>query len=123
MFCKYCNLDYPEDHFHIALEKNSKVYRRKKCKFCYSKTKSLYHNYKRSWYREFKKTLHCNRCGFADYKALQFHHKENNKLHSVSFMIRSYSIENIKTEISKCEVVCANCHFIEHYDDFNITSF
>lgn len=41
----------------------------------------------------------CNRCGFDNPKALEIHHKDKNR-------------EN--NDISNLEVVCANCHTIEH---------
>lgn len=38
------------------------------------------------------------------------HLRDKNKI--ISKMIRSNSLEQIKLEISKCELVCANCHRI-----------
>jgi len=61
----------------------------------------------------------CERCGFnAHPAALQFHHKTPQEK---SFNItskemiasRKYPWEIIEKEISKCELLCANCHFIE----------
>ena len=43
--------------------------------------------------------------------ALEFHHVGSEKVANVCRLVcRSW--ENIKTEIDKCEVVCANCHAI-----------
>ena len=56
----------------------------------------------------------CKDCGYnkSPY-ALQFDHTGDDKKDSVSNLIRSdYSWSTIKAEISKCEIVCANCHAV-----------
>ena len=60
----------------------------------------------------------CARCGFADYRALEFHHHQGEKDFNVADMIRSgLSTNKIKLEIEKCVVLCSNCHQIEHYKE------
>jgi hypothetical protein len=61
----------------------------------------------------------CMRCGFDEHPAaLQFHHRDPSaKLFSVSasvFMSKRYSQTEIEAEIEKCDLLCANCHFIHH---------
>ena len=58
----------------------------------------------------------CVDCGYNDHpQALQFDHIRDKRA-NVSNMIRSdYSWNEIKKEIAKCEVVCANCHSIRTY--------
>ena len=61
-----------------------------------------------------KTSIGCIDCGYnkSPY-ALQFDHIGDDKKASVSNLIRSdYCWGTIKTEISKCEVVCANCHAV-----------
>lgn len=61
-----------------------------------------------------KTSIGCVDCGYnkSPY-ALQFDHIGDDKKGSVSNLIRSdYCWGTIKTEISKCEVVCANCHAV-----------
>jgi hypothetical protein len=41
---------------------------------------------------------------------LQFDHVRGNKLCNVTDMVWGFSVERIKEEISKCRVLCANCH-------------
>ena len=59
----------------------------------------------------------CARCGYNKCKvALVFHHLNVDKEGNVSQAVRScWSNERILAEISKCEVVCANCHAELHY--------
>ncbi len=67
---------------------------------------------KQDWFRSFKLTLSCIKCGESCINCLEFHHKNpETKEYSVGDMISSWlSIEAIKKEIEKCEVLCANCH-------------
>lgn len=52
----------------------------------------------------------CVDCGIKDIRVLEFDHLEH-KYKGVAQM-RDHSLEKVKKEISKCEVVCANCHNI-----------
>ena len=67
--------------------------------------------------REYKESFGCIDCGEKyPYYMLDLDHITNDKKFSVS-SYRSYTsdINVIKDEISKCEVVCANCHRIRTY--------
>lgn len=53
----------------------------------------------------------CKDCGEKDPVVLQFDHIKDKKLFTINKAIRySYNWNLIQEEISKCEVVCANCH-------------
>jgi hypothetical protein len=70
----------------------------------------------REWYRELKKNLKCERCGFSHPAALAFHHKDGKtKVSDISAMVsQTASRKKIEEEIAKCEVLCHNCHAIHH---------
>jgi hypothetical protein len=70
----------------------------------------------KKWLREYKSTLSCERCGFSHPAALAFHHKDQStKVKEVSVMVcDGLSRATIEEEISKCEVLCHNCHAIHH---------
>jgi len=54
----------------------------------------------------------CKWQGDISYVALQFDHREDeDKVINICRM-DGHSIENIKKEMRKCDVVCANCHAI-----------
>lgn len=57
----------------------------------------------------------CSRCGYNKcIAALDFHHKDPSKK---SFQIAqrwTMTLEHLKEEASKCELICANCHREEH---------
>lgn len=63
------------------------------------------------------KSQPCARCKIAyPSAAMDFHHVRGDKTAAISSMIYSlnYSIEEISEEIDKCELICANCHRLEH---------
>ena len=73
---------------------------------------------RRKQYDKYKKTKSCERCGYSDYRALQWHHTDpNNKDGELSYLFMNMKWEKALAEAEKCEVLCANCHMIEHYTD------
>jgi hypothetical protein len=60
----------------------------------------------------------CERCEFDHLAALDFHHKDpSQKLFRLSEAIvrtKQYTWEQIVQEVEKCELLCKNCHAIEH---------
>lgn len=72
---------------------------------------------RREKWKNFMKDKKCNKCGFNDPRALQWHHLDpNNKSFNITTSVysRKHSWTDILNEISKCECLCANCHFITH---------
>lgn len=70
---------------------------------------------KRRMINQIREEMPCAKCG-GDFPrcAMDFHHVSGEKTRSVSRMF-SYTWGNIKNELRKCIVVCANCHRqIEH---------
>jgi len=77
--------------------------------------KSEYRKKIRDYVKSYKNGKVCTLCGFADYRALQFHHTDrDNKEYSIS-EAKTSSIKKLKKEIEKCILICANCHQIEHH--------
>ena len=70
------------------------------------------------WFRSFKETLSCLRCGENDWVALDFHHRDPRKKDpTINEMWRKgWGIKRILAEIAKCDVLCANCHRKWHRD-------
>lgn len=115
--CRYCHERQPEEAFDICRVVKGKIYRRLKCKNC----KRIYNNQRRAklrdWIISYKKTLVCERCGFSDFRALQFHHKGDDEKASNVADMAEFSVESVRREIDKCIVLCSNCHRIEHYKE------
>lgn len=65
----------------------------------------------------------CEKCGFeSNYNALDFHHNnKGDKEHtfarlSLYFTTVTDLTKKLLDELTKCKVLCANCHKIEHFD-------
>jgi hypothetical protein len=81
-------------------------------------TKSRIMKEKGKWWTEFKKTLKCKNCLNDDFRVLEFHHRDSStKFDNVSRLAKTnYGKKKILEEVSKCDVLCANCHRILHYE-------
>lgn len=66
----------------------------------------------------FKLNKGCANCGYNKCPtALEFHHVVE-KTENISLMVsKCNSLEKIKNEISKCIVLCSNCHREYHYEN------
>lgn len=96
-YCKVCQRTYKKKHYQDNKQK-------------YIDTT----NKNRQWFIDYKKTLKCNRCGFAHPAALDFHHIDPNTKDFNMARVSKGNKDKIIAEIAKCEVLCANCHRIEH---------
>ncbi|WP_323172784.1 homing endonuclease associated repeat-containing protein [Natrialba sp. PRR66] len=72
----------------------------------------------RSWLAEQKRERGCSRCGVDTAACLDFHHTDaTTKMMAVGRMVTfGYGKDELRNEIKKCVVVCANCHRTIHYD-------
>jgi hypothetical protein len=59
----------------------------------------------------------CIRCGNADQRVLDFHHLHDKDKGVATLRVAGYSKARILKEISKCVVLCANCHRIQHWEE------
>ena len=58
----------------------------------------------------------CIKCGYDNVFALTFHHRNvDEKSFEVSKMLANqWTFERLKSELDKCDVLCANCHILAH---------
>ena len=74
----------------------------------------------KEWFNEYKSTLKCVKCGFSHPAALDFHHTDPSiKEDDVAKLKTMTNKKRLLDEISKCIVLCANCHRIHHYEERN----
>ena len=73
----------------------------------------------RDWLRGYKSNLVCSKCGERHPATIQFHHNDpSEKDRSIAEVVNlGWSFERIEKEISKCTVLCANCHSKEHWKE------
>lgn len=59
----------------------------------------------------------CSVCGLKDHRCLDFHHlnPESKKNALCILVANNHSIQVLQEEIDKCDILCSNCHRIEHY--------
>ena len=71
--------------------------------------------------RKIKQTLvdeaggKCIRCGYDEcIAALEFHHRDPSEK---EIRLTDRSMEKLRAEAAKCDLLCANCHRIVHSED------
>lgn len=67
--------------------------------------------------RFIKEQSGCKICDNKNIHCLDFHHRpRTKKKNTVCNLVRhGYSLEIIKKEIKKCDIICSNCHRTQHY--------
>lgn len=105
----YCNSDVKEK----TLERSRKVS---------NETKNNYRRKRVAYYREFiwryKRICGCAKCGNKDPRVLDYDHIDGkDKIDIISRMAgQTVSMKNLKEEIKKCQILCANCHRIKTFE-------
>lgn len=73
---------------------------------------------KQKFIRKIKQRVGCQECGKeGPIRKLHFHHVDKeSKVNKVSNMVREgvYTLDDIKNEIKKCQIVCQKCHYNIH---------
>lgn len=134
MICSKCNQDKPEEEF--CFKDKSLNKRHTVCKVCQREYKlKYYYSNKESHYKrnqktndkiadfidDYKRKHPCIVCGETAVECLDFHHLKDKDI-EVSKLRRKGSINRLITEISKCIVLCANCHRKVHAGTLNINT-
>jgi len=91
----------------IHYKRNKKIYKKRANLF---KQKAFKRNKK--FINEYLKVHPCVDCGNDNVIVLDFDHIKSKERNIADMVHQCMSIENIKKEIEKCEVRCANCHRI-----------
>lgn len=74
-------------------------------------------------FAEYKQSLECHNCGLSgkdNQWALEHHHLDpNDKVTTIAHLVTSgYAWDTIMEEVAKCIVICANCHRMEHWEEY-----
>lgn len=90
------------------------------CSNCHRKEHTNTYKYltkKARYVLELKQKSSCSKCQLSIPECLDFHHIDDNKTDGIGSMLRdkNISLEEIKSEIDKCIIVCSNCHREIHY--------
>ena len=129
LLCGTCKKEKPEGEFPLRKErKRGRSYKCRDCKSAYNKIwyeknkkkhrKNVLENNRKNRksiidYVNKVKSVPCKDCDKKyDPVCMDFDHLDpSEKVAAIAVMVRNnLSIDTIKKEIEKCEVVCANCH-------------
>ena len=130
--CSKCKLEKLKSEFSKNLAKKDGL--QSCCRECarsnsgnhYSNNKSQYlernkksRNEISNWLKDIKKDLKCERCSETHIACLDFHHLDpEGKEYAIGSMVHhGMTKKRILTEISKCIVLCSNCHRKLHYSE------
>lgn len=107
--CNDCDVDYKRQHYLNNKDKYLKKAKRNSKKYKYENVRFVV---------EYLQNAGCFMCGISDPVVLEFHHRDaSTKEHNLSNMYLSYSLEKVKKEIEKCDVICSNCHRRLHAEE------
>jgi hypothetical protein len=117
--CHRCKVDQPIDQFYVEAEARGSARAGKKKKMPCRSCAQAYARQKRAPRQEYvdaiKRQSGCIDCGLhPEYtQVLEFDHRPDEvKLFHVSDRMASGTFDDLKAEIAKCDIVCANCHRI-----------
>ena len=112
MKCKSCGLEGDNELFVPTYRKEGEY--RSKCLSCHRRESNIYRQKHRDKRKEIiltAKNKPCADCGVKyPYYVMDFDHVEGKKEFNISDGFYNASLEDIKNEITKCDVVCSNCH-------------
>lgn len=131
--CTKCHIAKEDSEYFFKNKQTKKLHTQ--CKQCYKEHRQTYYNAHYSKYRElylqraikqreklrttfrknmliFLKDKRCVECGEDDIRTFEFDHlNPADKSFDISQSVRlGYSWDNVVKEISKCRILCANCH-------------
>jgi hypothetical protein len=101
--CRQCNQEYQAKWYSKNRDKQIKRSSERNLKL---------RSQKRSFFKEYQSNCFC-KCGESHPACLHFHHlNDKTKIANISKMVNNnaFSLKQLKEEISKCVVLCANCH-------------
>ena len=107
--CRECQKEYRQDHY----DKNKQKYIDKATKWGNDEKIKFY-----TWLSQYA----CMDCGNPNFVTFHFDHKYD-KNFQISEKIGVLSFDAIMDEVSKCDIVCANCHAIRTADRGNYYSY
>ena len=115
--CRTCQRLKEKEEFYVISNSGGNTF--KDCKPCVAKNTAEQKRKIYEWVDNYKSSIGCENCGIKDKRCLQLHHRDSStKKKSVATLIgKGYIFKTVKAEIEKCEVMCANCHSIHHYDE------
>ena len=86
------------------------------CKGCRKESQFRRQREHAAYIKQVKLSRGCDRCGYKSCPtALQWHHLDPSTKRGELSKMTNVSRARIDKETAACELLCANCHFEEHY--------
>ena|ERR1700733_13934089 len=106
--CKYCKIKQPVSEF--------RAHNMSRCRTCCKRYALEFLAPKRKILDKIKLEAGCADCGYRKHPAaLDFDHLPGFvKLFPIGNRMANHTIEELLREVTKCEVVCSNCHRIRN---------
>lgn len=78
----------------------------------------------KEWFKDYKSKLSCEICGENRTPCLDFHHTDSStKEKAIAEAVHNnWSLDKLKEEIDKCQVVCRNCHAMIHHAETQVSA-
>jgi len=115
--CHRCKVEQPIDQFYIEAEARAKGRRGKAtklpCRGCQQRYQAERRAPRQAIVDKIKAESGCVDCGLhPEYsQVLEFDHRPDEiKLFHISDKMTTGTVEDLMSEIAKCDIVCANCH-------------
>lgn len=74
-------------------------------------------NFLKNYIERVKRLAKCKTCPESRWWVLDFHHRDEKDFGISGCIRRGMSVERIKDEIRKCDILCSNCHRDLHYQE------
>lgn len=111
-YCRKCINQTKRERY-----RSEPTFREKEIKKCGERLKKNYAINKR-WRKDYLLNHPCVVCGNTDIRVLVMHHRNpQEKKIEISASLQGRKLKIILAEIEKCDVMCANCHAILHYNN------
>ena len=120
--CNICNEEKSLDYFYSnGCTSTGKRKYKAACSKCEtSKRNAIFYSYLLEYLKVSNREYRCCRCGYTNiFGSLDFHHRNSeDKEFEISRVNKTISfnrfIEEVAPEIDKCDILCPNCHRLEH---------
>lgn len=127
--CSECLLQKPLDSFRIKKDNSREGragYERHygQCKDCEVKKNSTRIKRRYDLVYAFSEVCGCEMCGTKDVRVLVFDHLDRSTKEEAvgQLVVKGSTLDKIWREVSKCRVLCANCHAIHTAEQMNYYS-
>ena len=114
MHCSRCEEDKPVSEFYFRrTEGRHHAY----CKRCHNRYTHERFKQRKARAIAYKGGICADCRGTFHYAVFEFHHTDPTRKELTGNQLKRLAWETVKAELDHCELLCANCHRLRHWDD------